>query len=91
MAGNENGYGEYCTTRAAEMAAFDRLPLSLRRLLNITVGPWSAEWIANTWPGLCARLGPEGAWRRLIKVIRDGERADTLADYGPTHPEARAL
>lgn len=76
-----NGYGDYWTTRAAEMAAHDASPPPLRFALQNAVGPWSAQRMLAAWHnGAPVAL--------LTRIIQRGDQSDTLKTYGPTHPEA---
>lgn len=76
-----NGYGTYRCTRSADMAAYDACPPRVRWLLRNAVGPWASKPILRD-----LRDGRTEA--EIAKMIRRGDREDTIAAYGRNHPEA---
>ncbi len=79
-----NGYGDYYETRAASMAAYDRLPPRLRRAVQVAVAPYAAKPILDA-----LRAGISADY--IVRAMVRGYRKDTLTTYGPTHPEARCV
>lgn len=77
-----NGYGNYHTTLAASMRAYDAAPPLLRYAMQNAVGKWAAKPLTDLW---------RGGWpeAELISMIRNGDLTETRATYGDAHPEAQ--
>jgi hypothetical protein len=88
-----NGYGDHLATRTEDLAAHDRASPAIRFLANYSVAKWSSKHLVLAVSDALTQrrfLSRGDAIAQLARGIRRGERADTLNDYGPDHPEARA-
>lgn len=85
----ENGYGDHTTSLQKLMAEHDALHPDLRRISCFAVAKWHAGSIVEVY---CAARKAGGshayALRYAARCIGRCEVEDTLADYGPNHPEA---
>lgn len=84
----DNGYGTFLTTRKAAMAAYDRAAPEVRFLMQNAVANWSPKYLMHEYRALSEFYPRDRALRRLAGHMNKEERADTLKDYGPLHPEA---
>jgi hypothetical protein len=81
-----NGYGSFETTVVADMAEHDACPRWLRDVANYSVSKWSSKHLRKD-AGLLKNL-PGGGRNLLVMGLMRQEQEDTLAHYGPSHPEA---
>jgi hypothetical protein len=89
MAGN--GTGNARQTRADNMRLFDKMPLSLRRLMNYAVGNWHTGQVLDWHLELVNRLGKSSQQATAIitrEIVLLHEPEKTYETYGPDHPEA---
>lgn len=80
------------TRRGDPMAAFDRLPMELRRWLAEAALPWSPRSALRLWQRSLARHDGDAsaALRHLSRVELAMLQRDTQAIWGATHPGAPA-
>lgn len=87
-----NGYGDFLTSRDADMAAHDASPPLLRELGNYAVAKWSSETLLRDWRQAVMKHGFSwhscGLQARFARGLAVEERRDTVQHYGPSHPEA---
>jgi hypothetical protein len=87
-----NGYGNTHVPPDRDMAAHDAASPLIRWLANYAVAKWSSPHLGRYVRDAMAKdgLNREAATQQLMRTMRAMERRDTLAHYGPQHPEARA-
>lgn len=83
-----NGYGNVRVTRETDLAAYDRAPPRLRWLIRNAVSPFSAVHMLRRYQTTRAKRGHAEALQDCAARIRATDHAETIAAYGPTHPEA---
>jgi Family of unknown function (DUF6525) len=85
-----NSYGTYRTNRYDDMHAYDHAPAPLRWIMRNTVADWAAIPLTDRYWERRRAQGHDAAMRTITAYMASRERAQTIAAYGPTHPEARA-
>lgn len=86
-----NGFGNHHPTIEADLAAYDDAPPPLRWLMRNTVGKWASEPLVNLyWRGRCS-VGHDRTMASMSQMVVQRTRADTLAAYGPSHPDAAVM
>lgn len=74
------------------MRAHDRASPVVRWIGNYDFANWCSENLEEIVVHLVGKHGMtrEAALRRLARFVASVDREDTIKDYGPDHPEARA-
>ena len=72
-----------------EFAAYDALPPFFRRVFQDATLDFAVVLSLRNYRDLRARLDERQAKRQWLRAFRDVEDRETVAAYGPDHPEAR--
>ena len=91
MGNNTQGVEGIPSTPETEMAAYDKLPLSMRKLLREAPMSFSAPRALKVGSNLCYRNNPrkraEDFKNSVARLMANGQ-GSTRNIYGPTHPQA---
>lgn len=86
-----NGYGPVHVTRQTDLDAYDACPPRLRWMLRNAVSPFSALHFLRRYRDERLYASADKALAECARRISLIDAQQTLAAYGPTHPEARPI